>query len=107
MPATVFNRIRGLVCLIPPGFVATYGTIARALGYKNSRLVGFAIRGNQDTSIPCHRVVFKDGSLAANYSFGGSEAQRHRLEFEGITFTPEGRVKLSAHLFVFNNPFFS
>jgi methylated-DNA-protein-cysteine methyltransferase-like protein len=83
--------------------VATYGSVAQALGYKNSRLVGFAIRGNKNTTIPCHRVVFKDGSLAKNYSFGGIMAQRRRLKSEGVTFTPEGRVKIPTHLFVFNN----
>lgn len=101
MSGTVFDRIRSLVCLIPPGYVATYGSVARALGYRNSRLVGYAIRGNKDSTIPCHRVVFKDGSLAPNYSFGGKLAQRQRLESEGVNFNTNNQVELARHLFSF------
>ena len=72
------------------------------LKLKSPRLVGWAIRGNQDRSIPCHRVVFKDGSLASHYSFGGITAQKENLVAEGVTFNSQNKVKLSHHLFSYD-----
>lgn len=94
-----FTAIRRQVRSIPPGKVSTYGQIAKSLGLTNPRLVGYAIRGNQDTTLPCHRVVFKDGSLAPNYSFGGIQAQRKKLTSEGVRFNSQGKVCLANHLF--------
>ena len=46
---------------------------------------------------PCHRVVFRDGSLAPGFAFGGPGAQRALLEAEGVTFLPDGRVDMARH----------
>lgn len=46
------------------------------------------------TGIPCHRVVFKDGSLAPGFAFGGPDEQRARLTAEGVTFLDDGRVDM-------------
>jgi methylated-DNA-protein-cysteine methyltransferase-like protein len=99
---TLFPRIKKLVSLIPEGKVATYGEVARAAGIKDARKVGWAIYGNQDLSIPCHRVVNKEGFLAEKFSLGGWEEQRLRLEMDGIKFSEEKRVDLSIYLFTFN-----
>ena len=45
--------------------------------------------------IPCHRVVFKDGSLAGSFAFGGPDVQRRMLEAEGVLFDAQGRVDMS------------
>lgn len=82
----MFLKIRKIVKLIPPGKLATYGQIARILG-TNPRVVGWALRNNPDTSIPCHRVVKSGGVLADNFSLGNWPEQRRRLELEGITFS--------------------
>jgi len=57
------------------------------------RVVGFALHQNPDPkNIPCHRVVFKDGSLAPGYLFGGKEKQKQLLLSEGVKFQDD-RVK--------------
>jgi alkylated DNA nucleotide flippase Atl1 len=75
-----------LVKTIPAGKVTTYGHIAKIVG-TNPRVVGWALRGNQDVSIPCHRVVKKGGLLAANFSLGNWPEQRRRLQAEGLKFS--------------------
>ncbi len=83
------DRVFAVVKQIPRGKVATYGQIARIIGApRAARYVGYALRANpspgtEPGSIPCHRVVFKDGSLAPGFAFGGPDEQRARLAAEG------------------------
>ena len=89
MASTGFNEaVYEVVRQIPPGYVASYGQVARMVGRpRNARFVGFALHANPEPGIiPCHRVVFKDGSLAPGFAFGGPEAQRALLEGEGVSF---------------------
>ena len=82
-----FERTYELVRQIPRGRVASYGQIAAMLGQpRKARFVGFAMHASpgQAAGVPCHRVVFKDGSLAAGYAFGGPSVQRQLLEEEGL-----------------------
>ncbi len=83
---------------VPCGKVTTYGDIARALGApRASRIVGRALHFNpQPGIIPCHRVVFRDGSLADSFAFGGREVQRAVLESEGVEIT-DFTVNMSKH----------
>lgn len=80
------------VLQVPRGKVATYGQIARMVGRpRSARYVGFALRANprpgiDADSIPCHRIVFKDGSLCEGFAFGGPDVQYRRLEDEGVEF---------------------
>lgn len=94
------ERIYDAVCQIPRGKVCTYGRIAALAGNpRAARAVGFALHRNPRPGvIPCHRVVFQDGSLCKGFAFGGEDAQRHLLEDEGIAFLPDGRVDLTACL---------
>ena len=89
----VFQVVRG----IPAGHVTTYGDIARGIGEpRKSRFVGYALRNNPDPSVyPCHRVVFKDGSLAEGYIFGGAGVQKQRLEDEGVPFVDDMHVDIA------------
>ncbi|MDY4521996.1 MAG: MGMT family protein [Atopobium sp.] len=92
-----FNeQVYDIVKQIPAGRVASYGQVARMVGKpRNARFVGFALHSNpQPGIIPCHRVVFKDGSLAPGFAFGGPDAQRMLLEKEGILFLDDGRVDM-------------
>lgn len=91
---TFFQQVYEVVRRIPKGRVITYGDIAKAVGTKDARRVGQALHANGDPQIPCHRVVFADGSLAPGYAFGGERKKRERLEQEGVEFTEEGRVNL-------------
>lgn len=84
---------------IPRGKVATYGQIAFFLGNPRlARAVGNALHKNPDPrQIPCHRVVNSKGMVSKSYAFGGAEAQRKRLEQEGIVFEPDGTVDLTKY----------
>lgn len=98
------NRVFKVVQQIPCGKVATYGQVARLIGApRSARYVGYALRANPEPgtdpdSIPCHRVVFKDGRMATGFAFGGPGEQRKMLEAEGVAFDDEGRVCLDEHL---------
>lgn len=81
-----FQSIYEQVKLIPKGKVATYGAIAKRLGLRDTRKVGFALHANKSNEVPCHRVVNKNGRLAPNFAFDGAEEQRRRLEAEGVKF---------------------
>lgn len=92
------SRVYAFVSTVPCGTVVSYGQVARAIGNpRASRQVGWALHANpQPGVIPCHRVVFKDGSLAPGFAFGGPEQQRMLLEGEGVAFLPDGRVDMDA-----------
>ncbi|MBE6967368.1 MAG: MGMT family protein [Ruminococcaceae bacterium] len=90
------ERIYEVVKLIPCGRVMSYGQVARLAGNpRGARAVGFALHRNpQPGVIPCHRVVFRGGSLAPGFAFGGPDEQRQLLEAEGVGFTEDGRVDM-------------
>ena len=83
---TFFESVYEVVKNIPAGKVATYGDVARAVGMpRASRQVGWALHSNpQQGIIPCHRVVFADGSLTNGFAFGGREVQKALLVGEGV-----------------------
>ena len=93
-----FVRVYEMVEQVPEGMVATYGQIAELVGEpRKARYVGFALHVNPRPGIiPCHRIVFADGSLATGFAFGGESVQREMLEAEGISFLADGRVDLAA-----------
>jgi alkylated DNA nucleotide flippase Atl1 len=93
-----FDHIRSIVAQIPLGSVSTYGTIAAMPGTRDARQVGWAVYGNQNPLVPCHRVVNKQGYLAKDFSLGGWEEQKRRLVPEGITFTEPNRVDMEKHM---------
>ena len=90
-----FERVYEVVKNIPEGRVATYGQIAEILGTRDVRKVGFALHANKDNiSVPCHRVVNKDGRVAPGYAFGGPDEQKTRLMSEGVVFKDGDNVDL-------------
>jgi methylated-DNA-protein-cysteine methyltransferase related protein len=68
----ILERVRA----IPPGFVRTYGDLCPSA----PRRAGAALAGCHDPSVPWHRVVRADGSLAMG------DRQRALLEREGVPF---------------------
>ena len=86
-----FSAVYALVAQIPPGFVASYGQLARMLGApRAARQVGWAMRCCPD-ELPWQRVIREDGTIA-----GGEYAplRRAMLEAEGVPFTQDGRVAI-------------
>ena len=65
---------------IPPGRLASYSQIARALGYpKASRAVGNAVGANPVALlIPCHRVIQQSGALGG-YRWGAARKQMAQM----------------------------
>ena len=91
------QRLYALVKAIPPGRVASCGQLALMLGHpRGARITGWAMARCQDPSIPCHRVVKGDGTLAPEDAFGIPGLQRQLLQAEGVSFLPDGRVDMAA-----------
>lgn len=84
---------------IPPGRLVSYGRLAALAGWPGrARGVGFVMRSQTDTTVPCHRVVFADGRLAPEGTFQNQGGQLALLEKEGIGFLPDGRADIKKHL---------
>lgn len=94
-----FEIIYEIVKTIPKGKVATYGQVAFFAGNPRwARIVGYALHHNPDPStIPCHRVVNREGKVAPGFAFGGSDIQRQLLESEGIVFENDGTIDLKKY----------
>ena len=84
------ERILACIESIPPGRVMTYGDVAELAGTRSARVVG-RVLAQDDGSVPWHRVLRSDGSLAEHlYS-----EQRQRLLAEGVRFRGD-RVELAS-----------
>ena len=81
-----FQRVYEVVRTIPLGRVTTYGLIAKKLGTASSaRTVGWALNAcHNDSSIPAHRVVNRNGLLSGKHHFKGLDLMKQLLENEGI-----------------------
>ncbi|MGH2968039.1 MAG: MGMT family protein [Solirubrobacteraceae bacterium] len=80
----VLARIRA----VPPGFVRAYGDVSPGA----PRFAGTVLAGCEDPSVPWHRIVRADGSLAKG------ARQRALLEAEGVPFRGERVDMWSARL---------
>ncbi len=82
------------VAEIPAGRVATYGQLARLIGYpKNARLVARVLsHAEYYGDYPCHRVVSATGRLAPGWT-----AQAELLQAEGITRKDATHVSLQKY----------
>lgn len=82
-----FTKVYGVVKLVPPGRVTSYGAIARYLGAPGaSRMVGWAMNASHHSAefIPAHRVVNRNGLLTGKHHFDTPLAMQELLESEGI-----------------------
>ncbi|TSC85769.1 MAG: methylated-DNA-protein-cysteine methyltransferase related protein [Microgenomates group bacterium Gr01-1014_16] len=93
----LFDRVYEIVKKIPKGEIMTYGQVARMIGTRDARRVGQALHANKDKNVPCHRVVFADGTLAPGYAFGGAEEQKKKLLAEGVELEGE-KVKMGSRI---------
>jgi len=94
-PALVYRMVKK----IPRGRVATYGQIARLIGWpRHARHVGYALSATPaNVKIPWHRVINAQGRISLrvrHWDSGSDELQRILLEAEGVEFGAEGRISL-------------
>ena len=68
----ILDRVRA----VPVGFVRTYGDVSPGA----PRVAGAVLHGCDDPSVPWHRIVRADGSLAKG------ARQRALLDAEGVPF---------------------
>ena len=96
-----FERVYEVVKKVPKGKVTTYGDVARVIGAPRcSRQVGWALHVNPEQGvIPCHRVIFADGSLSYGFAFGGLEVQKAMLLSEGVEVSADNKVDLKKYRF--------
>jgi methylated-DNA-[protein]-cysteine S-methyltransferase len=91
--STFQTRVWEALCSIPYGSTASYGDIARRIGFpKASRAVG-AANGRNPISIivPCHRVIGADGKLTG-YG-GGLNRKRWLLQHEKKVMAHAGSIR--------------
>jgi methylated-DNA-protein-cysteine methyltransferase related protein len=80
----IINRVRAT----PPGFVRTYGDVSPGA----PRAAGAALHACDDATVPWHRIVRADGSLAKG------QRQRRLLAAEGVPFRGDRVDMRVAHL---------
>jgi methylated-DNA-protein-cysteine methyltransferase-like protein len=91
-----FARIFSVARKIPPGRVCSYGVLARLAGLpRGAQVAGWAMM-QSPPDVPAHRVVHADGALCVGHEW--QEIQRQMLLAEGVTFLPDGRADMAAHL---------
>ena len=72
-----------IVRAIPRGKTMTYGEVAARAGHpRAARAVGAIMRTNDDTDIPCHRVICSNGNIGGYNK--GSKNKIKLLKKEGI-----------------------
>ncbi len=70
------EMVWAVVRKIPKGKTLTYGEVARRAGKPGAaRAVGSILSTNYDPSIPCHRVIRKDGGIGG-YNRGINKKKR-------------------------------
>lgn len=82
---------------IPPGWVMSYGAVARAAGLpRHARHVGVALRQlAADDDAPWWRVVNGEGRVSPRGLDGHDDLQNLLLQAEGVVFGSHGRIDLS------------
>lgn len=88
-----------MVCLIPKGYVATYGQVAALAGLpKHARLVGYVLNHlSADHRVPWHRVINAQGKISlSKLNTQGENEQALKLMAENIVVL-EGRVNLKQY----------
>lgn len=90
--SAVYNVVR----TIPKGMVCPYGRVGYlAWGVPGrARMVGRVMRTCADPAVPCHRVVFADGSLCDAFGPMGRMEWKALLESEGVPFSGPYRVDM-------------
>ena len=98
------EKVYEYLLMIPKGKVVTYKQVAEHIGNKGlARVVGNILHKNPDgDKYPCYKVLNSKGELAEAFVFGGKNAQKNRLENDGITVI-DGKVDLNEFQWKNNN----
>lgn len=91
---SIYKRIYRMVRMIPVGRVATYGQIASLVGECSARMVGYAMAGISDETIPWQRVINSRGRISIRDP-NGYTLQKAILEREGVHFDESDTIDLS------------
>jgi methylated-DNA-protein-cysteine methyltransferase-like protein len=87
-----FELVYALVREIPRGKVASYGQVARWLGWpRGARTVGWALRALHTDEVPWYRVVNAQGRVSLRDDEG---LQQALLEAEGVVFNKTGQIDM-------------
>jgi len=87
-------RILAAIRDVPRGAVAGYGQIARRAGLPGrARMVARLLAGNEDATLPWHRILRSDGKIAFPPGSPGFREQVGRLRAEGVV-VEKGRVRM-------------
>ncbi len=98
--SSFYEKVYEVTRLIPAGKVTSYGAIAAFLGTaQSSRMVGWAMNNAhvQDTYVPAHRVVNRNGLLTGKHHFGSPAIMQELLEAEGIQVTDDQIIDFEKH----------
>ncbi len=88
------THILAAIRAVPAGSVAGYGVIARRAGLPGrARLVAKILSGNDDATLPWHRILRSDGRIAFSPDSRYHKEQTRRLRAEGVT-VESGRVRM-------------
>ncbi|UZW76787.1 MGMT family protein [Alkalimarinus sediminis] len=93
------QAILAVISQIPFGCATSYGEVAKKAGLPGyARYVGYILRNlPEQTRIPWHRVMNAQGAISFPSNSEKYQQQRARLEAEGVSFSPSGKVKLSTY----------
>jgi len=90
------DQVYQIIKSVPPGKVVSYGQVAAMAGhYGAARQVG-QIAHLGPSSLPWHRLVKADGSMASGFIPGGPKEQADLLSKEGIKFK-NNKVVMKEH----------
>ena len=93
----LYQCIYTLVKQIPPGYVCSYGCLARKAGCT-ARTVGFALSAlPARNDVPWQRIVNSRGMISPRANGGSHQLQRDLLEIEGVCFDQANRIDLNVH----------
>jgi len=94
---SLYSAIYSLVGKIPPGYVTTYGQIAKAVGCT-ARTVGFAMAALPvGSDVPWQRVINAQGKISPRQDGEGNVLQRDLLQAEGLYFNQKGKINMEKH----------
>ncbi|HUC89226.1 MAG TPA: MGMT family protein [Patescibacteria group bacterium] len=88
------KRVQDLAAKIPQGRVMTYGQIAALCGAAWAAWEVGQIAHSGPADLPWHRVVNKQGGLAAGWPGTGQEGQAICLRAEGVEVSDDYRVNV-------------
>lgn len=99
------KRVYDVVAQIPRGRVMTYGQIAALCGAAWAAWEVGQIAHTGPAGLPWHRVVNKQGGLAAGWPGGGRSVHRKLLEAEGLIVDAGDKVDVQSLLWNPNQTF--